>query len=344
MKKIKTQTLWLILSITILTIVILTVTAFYLTKQLWFIPLGAFAFISVILLLFLQRRKYENDLIEVTDVIDEIIKGTDIESVNELDDILKTKIRHQLVRLNRIITTNKDKAEKDKEEIRDLIGEIAHQLRMPLSNIQAYTELLKDDSITREEKDKYIDAVEQSETKLTFLIDSFIKMSRLENRIIQIRKTDADLTATLTNAIKQAERLAAARNITIKFDEDSIPPVKHDRNWLGEAVFNLLDNGIKYSDEGSIIETTFTENEMFVGIEVRNRGEGIDKSEKEKIFKRFFRGSNVDNQEGFGIGLYITKEIITRHEGFIRVKSHDDGTSFIIYLPFPEKQGIVIDL
>ena len=108
--------------------------------------------------------------------------------------------------------------------------------------------------------------------------------------------------------------------------------LSHDRNWISEAVANLLDNSIKYSPASSEIIVRAVKNEMFTQIEVRDFGMGIPDDEN-RIFRRFYRGSNVKNQEGFGIGLYITREIVKRHEGFLKVKKEPDGTSISIYLP-----------
>lgn len=106
----------------------------------------------------------------------------------------------------------------------------------------------------------------------------------------------------------------------------------HDRNWISEAAANLLDNSIKYSPENSEIIVRAVKNEMFTQIEVRDFGMGIVDDEN-RIFRRFYRGSNVNSQEGFGIGLYITREIVKQHEGFLKVKKEVDGTSISIYLP-----------
>ena len=95
---------------------------------------------------------------------------------------------------------------------------------------------------------------------------------------------------------------------------------------------NLLDNSIKYSPEDSDIIVRVVKNEMFTQVEVRDFGMGISGDENQ-IFRRFYRGSDVKNQEGFGIGLYITREIVKRHEGFLKVKKEPDGTSISIFLP-----------
>lgn len=154
----------------------------------------------------------------------------------------------------------------------------------------------------------------------------------MEHRIIQIRKEKQDLRETIAKAIFQVRKKAREKHMEITLDCPAALSLSHDRNWISEAVANLLDNSIKYSPASSEIIVRAVKNEMFTQIEVRDFGMGIPDDENQ-IFRRFYRGSNVKNQEGFGIGLYITREIVKRHEGFLKVKKESDGTSISIYLP-----------
>lgn len=335
MKK-KSYLYWLIFSLEILAILLFACLSVFLTKQLWLIAFAAALIIGVIALYILQRKKYETDLEIVTDMIDHIISDADNKLVSEVDDVIKSKIQHQLVRLKGIIVTQREKAQQDKEEIRDLIVEIAHQLRMPLANIQTYLDLLKDEHLSNTEKEKYITAIEISEKKLNFLIEGFIKMSRLENRIIQIKKEDNDIKNTIINAIGQVENAATEKNIDIQYIQENDIYINHDKNWLGEAIFNIVDNAVKYSKPRSVIEISLAVNDMFAIINVRDYGIGINDGEENEIFKRFYRGQKVTNEEGFGIGLYIAREIVIRHGGFIKAKVETSGMSFSFYLPNTE--------
>lgn len=220
----------------------------------------------------------------------------------------------------------------EQEEVRRFLSEIAHQIRTPLTNMETYLDLLREQDLTKEEQNICICAVEQSERKIKFLTESFISASRMEHRIIQIRKEKQDLRETIAKAIFQVRKKAQVKHMEITLDCPAALSLSHDRNWISEAVANLLDNSIKYSPASSEIIVRAVKNEMFTQIEVRDFGMGIPDDEN-RIFRRFYRGSNVKNQEGFGIGLYITREIVKRHEGFLKVKKELDGTSISIYLP-----------
>ncbi|MDR3072102.1 MAG: HAMP domain-containing histidine kinase [Clostridiales Family XIII bacterium] len=285
-----------------------------------------------IFLYYQQRRKYEQVLEHISCEMERLIAEKLVISDREVSDSLPSKVEHQLIRLQTLVTATREQAVRDKNEIRNLIVDIAHQLRMPLANIETYTELLRKKELTDIEKETSLLAIEESWHSLHFLIESFIKMARLDNAIIQIHMIPCDLRETCMSAILRAEKRALEKNIYIELDCPAALVIPHDKNWLGEALFNLIDNSIKYSSCDSRIKISVEQNEMFTEIQIRDWGIGVVKNEENDIFKRFYRGSNVTTQEGFGIGLYLSKQIVEQQHGFIRVKRKNCGTVFSIFL------------
>ena len=202
------------------------------------------------------------------------------------------------------------------------------------SKIFSQLTLLEDNRIEEAEKETYIKAVEKSENKLHFLIEKFIVAARLENQIIQIHKCDSNLKETVAQAVFQVRKKAEEKNINIIVQgEDADKKVIHDRNWLCEAIYNLLDNSIKYSPVSTDIVVTLISKEMFSEIRIEDSGTGIEKGEENKIFQLYYRGKNVSNEEGYGMGLFITREIVQKHDGFMKVKRKDSGLIMSIILP-----------
>ena len=107
----------------------------------------------------------------------------------------------------------------------------------------------------------------------------------------------------------------------------------NDGNWLGEALFNIFDNAVKYSREGGAIAVSVTEDEMFLKVRVRDYGIGIEAGEECQVFRRFYRGKRVTSQEGFGLGLYLAREIVNMHGGFLVVKRMEPGLMMEVDLP-----------
>lgn len=305
---------------------------------------------------YVQNRRREKELAEISEMIAGILNGNKPSGnasvfqklpVSEAglpsqgsspavgngeEETMVSKIYCQLMRLGEVTEGYHREVEKERDGIQKLISEIAHQLRTPLANVETYMELLQDEDVSPEERKTYLQAVETAEGKIHFLVESFIKMSRLEHHIIQLRKENMNLADTVYSAAGQVQKKAAEREIAIEFCGPGLLEYPHDPNWMEEAVYNLLDNAVKYSAGGQRITISLEQNEMFVLIQVRDYGTGISAGEENRVFDRFYRGQNVAGQEGFGIGLYLAREIVNRHGGFIRLKRMQKGTLFEIYL------------
>lgn len=301
-----------------------------------------------------QGKYRERELAEISSMLECVLDGREFPEYVPCRETLSSKIQHQLSRLQRMTKGYHARLEQDRDSIKNLITEIAHQMRTPLTNIETYLDFLQDPDLSRTERESYLKAASLSEKKIHFLAESFIRMSRLEHRIIRIRPDDTDLLLTLEEAADQVRRKAQGQGLRIRtdFPEQLLHP--HDADWLGEAVFNLLDNAVKYSlpaadraagnagencqeagsrtGERNEILLGARQNEMFVRIWVSDHGTGIEEGDEAKVFQRFYRGSNAKKTEGFGLGLYLAREIVLLHNGFVKLKRQKDGTCVEIYL------------
>ena len=291
----------------------------------------------------IQRRNRTQELKRIERLAGDILNGERLRAAASGEETLFGKIEHQLVRMQEMLLGQKAEAEKSRDEIQKLISETAHQMRTPLTNMETYTGLLRERLGEGKEKRSYraeegeplltyTDALEESERKLHFLTESFIKMSRMEHGIIQVRKEEKDLLRTVKNALGQIQNQAEEKEICFEIRLPEKAVCMHDANWLGEAVYNVLDNAVKYSEPGGKIIFSVVENEMFLKIRVRDFGLGIDPGEENRIFRRFYRGNRVTNQSGFGIGLYLAREIVSLHGGFLVAKRMEPGLQMEIIL------------
>ena len=310
----------------------------------------------------IQRRQRTQELKEIEKAAEDIMNGQTLQASASGEETLYGRIEHQLVRVQETLQGRTDEAEKSRDEIQKLISEIAHQMRTPLANLETYPGLLKErleaekknGMQTAEQADDegaagrqrhrqaqmlldYTTALEESGRKLHFLTESFIKMSRLEQGIIQIRKEETDLLGTVKNVLGQIQSRAEEKQICLEISFPEKAVCSHDANWLGEAVCNILDNAVKYSAPGGRIMLSVLENEMFAKIRVRDFGLGIDPGEENQIFCRFYRGNRVTTQAGFGIGLYLAREIVSRHGGFLLAKRMEPGLQMEISIPKNKK-------
>ena len=292
--------------------------------SLWGIFLGGICY------LWNDRQKaYIEELGEISGYLDDLLQKKEIVYRSAQEDTLTGKIASQIGRAERMYGGLAKLLEEERDSLKQSLAEIAHQLRTPLANMETYFALLEDPGISGKEKDICIKSMGQAERKLSFLIERFIVSARLENRIIQIQKHDTDLKETVAQAVFQVYRKADEKNINIKLQGDNIEKsVLHDRNWICEAVYNLLDNSIKYSSDSSDIIIDLIDNEMFSEIKVEDFGTGIKKGEENNIFQLYYRGSNISDQEGYGMGLFIQK-----HGGYIKAKRKENGLIMSVVLP-----------
>lgn len=161
-----------------------------------------------------------------------------------------------------------------------------------------------------------------------------MKMSRLETSLIHLEVKPARIFDTLFQALSQVGAKAEFKEIQLSCSCDEDLVVSHDPKWTQEALFNILDNAVKYTPEGGRITVNTEVWEMFTKIDISDTGIGIAREHYEDIFKRFYREGKVHLEEGVGIGLYLSRQIITRQGGYIRVSSKEgEGTTFSVFLP-----------
>ena len=226
----------------------------------------------------------------------------------------------------------------EKDKLKELISDISHQTKTPIANLVLYGELLEGSELTEEQKSN-VNAILSQTEKLRFLIDSLVKLSRLESGIIQLERKKTEVFPILQNVAEQIRELAAAKGLEVFLSETSVS-ANIDSKWTQEAIFNIVDNAVKYTDKGSI-SISASEFDMFVRVDISDTGKGIPEEDQAKIFGRFYRGTSVKAEEGVGIGLYLAREIISGQGGYIKVKSTpaqnasstEPVTTFSVFLP-----------
>ena len=287
-----------------------------------------------------QGKCRQKELKLLAECMEKILREEKIRETKAGEETLYARLESRLVRIQEMLNGRTEAAEKSKDEIQKLISEIAHQMRTPLANIRTYQELLEEEwsktrTKTDENVDNFLNAMRSGEQQLEFLTEGFVKMSRLEQNMIQIRKEETDLLKTVRNCLGRIQKRAEEKQIAFRIELPQEVNCPHDANWLGEAIDNILDNAVKYSRPGGIIEMRIQKNEMHAKITVKDNGLGIEKGEEHKIFQRFYRGKNVTTQKGYGIGLYLARKIIGLHGGFMIAKNRYSEKGLMIEINLP---------
>lgn len=282
-------------------------------------------------------RRIKKDVFDFADRLernlDALLSGKEMEKMEETQDTLFGKINEKL-RMTAHVWKRRDvESVRKKQQMKELISDISHQIKTPIANQRIYLEILRQE-ITDQNLKEFLEHLERQTDKLEFLFRSMVKMSRLENGIIQIRKEAISLRDTVGKAISAIVPSAVNKGIEIYVKAEENILVPHDRKWTEEAVYNLLDNAVKYTPQGGRIEVFIKKREIFTEISVKDTGKGIQAEHQAQIFRRFYREPDVHTQEGLGIGLYLARKIIELQKGYIEVSSEPgEGSDFQIYLP-----------
>ena len=225
--------------------------------------------------------------------------------------------------------------QRQRESIQRLLSDISHQTKTPLANLRLYSSLLMEEELTPRQREQAQVIFQQSE-KLSFLIETLVKLSRLETDVLAVTPKSQPLSPLLERAASQAKAAAEQKGIALQLHLQQQAEMKalYDLRWTAEALGNLLDNAVKYTPPGGCIQVSATQYELFCRIDVRDNGIGIAEEEQAQIFGRFYRGRQVREQEGLGIGLYLAREIVQKQGGYLKLSSRPgQGSTFSLYLP-----------
>lgn len=274
-----------------------------------------------------------NKLLKVNMDIENIINNDYKIKDDFKEEGIFNRIYSDLNKLSRSLNLKVRNLDREKESIKELVTDISHQLKTPLASLKLYNTLLIEEELEEEEKMEFLQTNKLSINKLHNLIDSLVNISRLEANMISIKKENKGIKSTLTKAIDSVRVKANQKQISIELEDFDDIQILHDSKWTEESIFNVIDNGVKYTDENGKINISVSQTINFVRIDIKDNGIGIDKLEFNNIFKRFYRNSEVEDIEGSGVGLYLSRKILEQQGGNIIVSSKKgEGSKFSLFL------------
>ena len=321
-----------------LSMTVITLSLFFITKQTAVLLTGGVLLLCALIWLFLLTQIFGKRLSAFTSVLcqtlDHMIEGNEAPLRPEDSETMLARICYRLSRLYQIMQENRRKVDEERRELQSLISDISHQVKTPVSNLKMAADTLLEKPVSEAERIDFIRGIFSQTDKLDFLFQVLVKTSRLETGVIQLEKKPGRLFDTVAQAMSGIVYAAEKKEITVSVDCSEDLTVSHDGKWTSEALFNLLDNAVKYTPAGGKIAVSVVLWEMYVEIKVADTGKGISESNQAAIFRRFYREEEVHEQQGVGIGLYLAREIVTRQGGYIKVVSEPGkGSEFSIMLP-----------
>ncbi len=285
--------------------------------------------VTILLLLFVIRNRIIYR--KINRILEQLIEGRKIDDIPFNESELSL-FYHQVKMISHKLDFEIGRADLEKEQIKQLISNISHQLKTPLANVMMYEELLGSNDLTKEQQSKFLHKLKMQTEKIDWLLESLFKMSKLEQNVIEFDVEKEGIKKTIRNAVSAVFEKAEEKNIDIHVMEFEDVVLLHNPKWTLEVFVNLLENAIKYTSFG-LIEISLEQLETYSIVHIKDNGIGISKEDIPHIFERFYRSKNAEQTEGSGIGLYLSKMILEKEKGYLTVKSElGKGSVFSVFL------------
>lgn len=231
---------------------------------------------------------------------------------------------------------------KQDETRQKFISDISHEFQTPLTSIQGFANILKEEDLPKEQRVKYANIILYNSKRLSSLAKNMLQLTLLDREEIELELTNYSLVEQMNRVISTQENQAMEKNIEIVFEMPKKEIfIEGDEQRLEQVWTNIISNAIKYTNEGGLITITMKKNSKDIEISIEDTGIGMSKEVVSHIFERFYREDKARSVEGNGLGLAIVKSIVDLHHGKIDILSQVDvGTNFIVRLPI-EKQKLI---
>lgn len=290
--------------------------------------------LSFMILIYLFVRYYfkrDNEIEKIIKCLEKINQKNYEIDINDVSEDKLSILKHEIYKTTVMLKENTEKANQDKINLKNSLQDISHQLKTPLtSSIIMLDNIIDDLENDIEIKPEFIKKVKKDISKISFLIQSILKLSMFESNTITFIRKEIPVKKIINSSIENIENLCDLKNIKIVVKDRSKNKIYCDYRWQVEALTNILKNALDYSFNDSIIIVEVDKNNTYTQIKIKDFGKGMSEDETINIFKRFYKGKNSSSDSN-GIGLSLAKAIIEKDNGRVIVNSlKGEGTTFSI--------------
>ena len=290
--------------------------------------------LSFMILIYLFVRYYfkrDNEIEKIIKCLEKINQKNYEIDINDVSEDKLSILKQEIYKTTVMLKENTEKANQDKINLKNSLQDISHQLKTPLtSSIIMLDNIIDDLENDIEIKPEFIKKVKKDISKISFLIQSILKLSMFESNTITFIRKEIPVKKIINSSIENIENLCDLKNIKIVVKDRSKNKIYCDYRWQVEALTNILKNAVDYSFNDSIIIVETDKNNTYTQIKIKDFGKGMSEDETLNIFKRFYKGKNSSSDSN-GIGLSLAKAIIEKDNGRVIVNSlKGEGTTFSI--------------
>lgn len=292
--------------------------------------LGFFALLVVLLFL----KSHFKAIDRYNDEIAGIMEGNTAVRLEDSEEGSLPKLAASINVMTSSLYAHIEKEKQSRAFLKDILENVSHQLKTPLSALGMYNEIMRDEAVENEVISKFLGKSANELERMQVLITNLLKLARLDAGIIELNRKSHSLKEIIGKVAESFETRLQKEQKAFEIIADRDVEYSCDREWMYEVLSNLLKNAIEHTSPGNHIRVLLEESPLIVKLTVEDNGEGIHPDDINHIFKRFYRSRFSQNKQGTGIGLTLVKAIIEMHDGFISVESSGGkGTKFIVHLP-----------
>jgi len=297
--------------------------------EVWRAFLGLFVMTSAIILIIASLVSFLASMRQIQPIL-EMAEATRSYASGEFDVRMSdTERADELEELARSFNAMADSLQETERQRRDFIANVSHELKTPMTSIAGYTDGILDGTIPPEKERQYLQIISDESRRLSRLVRRMLDISQLQSK--EMKKSDFDICESMRLALLSMEQKITDRGLDVETDipEDSVM-VQGDNDLLTQVIYNLLENAVKFAAPGTVLYLGLRKSEEKALVAVRNCGHTIPSEEIPLLFERFHKSdkSRSEDKDGYGLGLYVVKTILTQHKEHISVRSEDGCTTF----------------
>lgn len=276
-----------------------------------------------------SKRKRKIDELDryIQDVSNKMYEiGIDKESEDELN-----RLKDSLYKITVMLKEDSESKRKQNEAILELVSDISHQLKTPITSIQILLDnILENENMDSDTRRKFTLEILRQVKGMNFLIFSLLKLSKLDAFVVEFDNEEISVNKLVADILANLDVLIELKHLDVHVDVSENVRFDGDYNWNKEAILNIVKNAVEYTPDGKNIFIGAEENDLYTKIVIRDEGKGIDEKDLPHIFERFYKRDN-SAEDSFGIGLALSKSIVEKQNGFVSVDSEVGvGTAFTI--------------
>ena len=301
-------------------------------EPLWMTAVLALCIAALMIVDITEKRKFEKQIKELTDYITKVQDHAAIPEIAEISEGSIGILQSEIYKVVTILREQYSSEHKQKKYMSDMMSDISHQFKTPLTAISLMTELLMGPGVSEEQRLEYAGKIDSQINKMTWLIRNLLTLSQLEAGVLEMKAEQVVLKDMMDDIADSLSVLAEVAEVELECSVPGMIKIKADKHWLREALSNIIKNCIEHTPAGGHVKISATQNNIYTSLVIEDNGKGIDKEHLPHIFERFYKAGN-SSPNSVGIGLAMAKQIINSHGGRIEVESEvGKGSKFMISL------------